>query len=389
MRCQYCGSTTAAPAAAQPAPPQPPPGYYGYGHGHGQGHPPPQPSAHFPPQATRSRSGLGIGLGIAFAVLGTSAASIIPMLTRTSSTTTTNVVQQALGKVTSGGVASKLSNIGWSTSEPGCFIDANGDGVMDVAGLSGPSEMNTPTVVDGKTGEILFKAEELSKAVQLGCLGADAGFFVTEGNFKVNFYTSRKPWGRTQVMARDKVDSYGTGQGCVQLKTDDGTTQGVQLPSGVATTCPVLQMRRYYGFDEPGVVGLTDKSTDLVVGPRKYSLTKRASGTEILTVKVSEGSRVIWSKEQPYAACTFGAGIAAGAGKIMLWAAQPADRNKGFIIGLDEATGNQLYELPITDSVSHGPRSFKFNGKYVLAVSWGALRAYDPATGAEAWRVGR
>jgi len=25
----------------------------------------------------------------------------------------------------------------------------------------------------------------------------------------------------------------------------------------------------------------------------------------------------------------------------------------------------------------------------VLAVNWGALRAYDPATGAEAWRVGR
>ena len=29
------------------------------------------------------------------------------------------------------------------------------------------------------------------------------------------------------------------------------------------------------------------------------------------------------------------------------------------------------------------------NGKYVLAVNWGALRAYEPATGAEAWRVGR
>ena len=205
----------------------------------------------------------------------------------------------------------------------------------------------------------------------------------------MNFFTARKPWGRTQVMARDKVDSYGVGQGCVQLKTDDGTTQGVQLPSGVAQTCPVLQMRRYYGFDEPGVMGLTDKGTELTVGARKYSLTKRASGTEILTIKVSEGTRVIWSKEQPYASCTFGAGIAVGSGKIVLWAAQPAERDKGLIIGLDEATGNQLYEIPVTDSVSHGPRSFKFNGKYVLAVSWGALRAYDPATGAEAWRVGR
>jgi len=56
---------------------------------------------------------------------------------------------------------------------------------------------------------------------------------------------------------------------------------------------------------------------------------------------------------------------------------------------LDEATGNQLYEVAVTDSVTNNPRFFQANGKYVLAVSWGALRAYDPATGAEAWRVGR
>jgi len=104
---------------------------------------------------------------------------------------------------------------------------------------------------------------------------------------------------------------------------------------------------------------------------------------------VSEGGKQIWAKELPYATCTFGAALAVGSGKILLWAAQPSERSKGLLIGLDEATGNQAYEIAVPDSVSNSPDFFAFNGKYVLAVNWGALRAYEPATGAEAWRVGR
>jgi outer membrane protein assembly factor BamB len=189
-------------------------------------------------------------------------------------------------------------------------------------------------------------------------------------------------------MARDKVSDYGAGSGCVQLKTNDGTTQGIALPSGVATACAAKAMRRCCG-DKAGVIGLTDHATALALGARKYTMTQRASGTEILTVSVTEGTSAVWSKELPYASCTFGAGIAVAAGKIVLWAAHPADRDKGLLIGLDEQTGTQLYEQPIPDVSSDNPELFQFNGKYVLAVNWGALRAYDPATGSEVWRVGR
>lgn len=282
---------------------------------------------------------------------------------------------------------SGLRNVSWSASDPGCLIDANGDGVQDIAGLTGENEPNRPTVVDGSTGKVLFTGPALGKGTQLGCLGAQ-GFFVGEGNFQVDFFTARSPWGKTSIMARDKVNAYGVGNGCVQLRTDDGTTMGVQLPSGVATTCPVTSTRRYRD-DEPGLMGLTDKGTELTVGARKYSMTVRASGTEILTVRVTESGKQIWTKELPYATCTFGAAIAVGGGKILLWAAQPSERSKGLLVGLEEATGNQAFEHPIPDTSSDSPDFFKFNGKYVLAVNWGALRAYEPATGAEAWRVGR
>ena len=314
-------------------------------------------------------------------------ASVLPRLLLS---TNAPALQQAITKVTSGSgipsLTTALSTTSWSSGQPGCLIDANGDGVFDVAGLTGASETNQPSVVDGKTGAVLFAAPALKKVEQLGCLGAN-GFFVVEGNFQLDFFTARSPWGKTSVMARDKVSAYGVGQGCVQIRTDDGTTQGIQLPSGVATTCPAT-VRRYYN-DEPGLIGLTDHGTELVVGARKFTMTKRASGTEILTVRVSEGAREVWAKELPYASCTFGAGIAVVAGRVVLWAAQPSERDKGLIVGLDEATGNQLYEVALTDSVTNNPRFFKANGKYVLAVSWGALRAYDPATGTEAWRVGR
>jgi len=375
VRCNYCGTTTHAPA---------PPPAAGHGHGYG-GHGQSPARAQVPVAHGRSHWGtILIVLTVTLALGASFAASMIGKL---ASSTGSPAIQKAFSNV-GGGSLPKPSTTNWSSGEPGCLIDANGDGVFDIVGLTGASELKQPTVVDGNTGKVLFTAPALGKAVQLGCLGAH-GFFVVEGNFQVDFFTARSPWGKTAVMARDKVSAYGVGQGCVQLRTDDGTTQGVQLPSGVATTCPVTTMRRYYGFDEPGMMGLTDKSTELTVGARKYGMTVRRSGTEILTVRVTEGVKPIWAKELPYATCTFGAAIAVGAGKIMLWAAQPSERGKGLLVGLDEATGNQLYEIAVPDSVSNNPQYFKFNGKYVLAVSWGALRAYDPATGAEAWRVGR
>ena len=388
VRCVYCGTTTSAPA---------PPPVVNHGHGYGPpGYGPPgthpviSQVAVNPAKAQRTGGALVVFSAVLVLAVSFGAATIPRLLSNVGSP----AIQKALGEVRAGSLPtslatarSTLSTASWSAADPGCLIDANGDGVLDIAGLTGESDTDRPTVVDGNSGKVLFMAPALGKGLQLGCLGAQ-GFFVGEGNFQVDFFTARSPWGKTSVMARDKVSAYGVAQGCVQLRTDDGSTQGVQLPSGVATTCPVTNLRRYRD-DEPGLMGLTDKRTELTVGARKYTMTVRSSGTEILTVRVSEGAKSIWSKELPYATCTFGAGIAVGGGKIMLWAAQPSERSKGLLIGLDEATGDQAYEIAVPDSSSNSPDLFKFNGKYVLAVNWGALRAYEPATGAEAWRVGR
>ena len=374
VRCPYCGTT--ATVAAPPAPPAQ--------SGYGQPGSPVRLQVSLTGGKRRGGGGRLAGALSVLAVLITVGAGVLPQILN--ATSSSPALQKALGKVTSGGGLPALGLANWSSSDPGCLIDANGDGVLDVAGLTGATDTNQATVVDGNNGSVLFTAPAVKKAEQFGCLGAN-GFFVAQANFQVDFYTARSPWGKTSVMARDKVSAYGVGLGCVQLKTDDGTTQGIQLPSGVATTCPAT-VRRYYE-SQPGLLGLTDRVSELTVGARKYTMSTRASGTEILTVKVSEGAKLVWTKELPYAKCTFGAGIAVVAGKIVLWACEPSERDKGLIIGLDEATGNQAYQVPVSDSVTNNPRFFAANGKYVLAVSWGALRAYEPTTGAEAWRVGR
>jgi len=327
-------------------------------------------------------TGIFIALISLVAVGGGLASTLIPQLTASHVADLGGVVSnaQSLGRA--------LASGSWSSGDPGCMIDANGDGVLDMAGLTGPSDTNSPTVVDGKTGTVLFSAPDSGKVAQLACVGRD-GFFAVKASFQVDFYTARRPWGVTHVMARDKVSEFGVGTNCVQLKTDDGSTQGIQLPSGMAGACSVSGMHRYYSANKLGIMGLTDHQTELALGSRKYVLTQRQSGTEILTVTITEGTRPVWSKELPYASCTFGAGIAVAAGKIVLWAAHPADRDKGLIVGLDEATGNQLYEVAVPDTSSDSPEFFQFNGQYVLAVNWGALRAYEPSTGKEVWRVGR
>ncbi len=377
VRCAYCGSTTTVPAQPLPLGASPWPGFGNA--------PEPQPYVRRATGARRSLVGSRVlGAMTALAVLGGVAVSVVLRVLVTGSPTL-RALSQVGGPVH--GLSAGVSPISWSSSPPGCLIDANGDGILDVAGLAGASGDNRAVIVDGKSGQVLFTTPA-ARATQLGCLGEN-GFFVADANFRIDFFNARSPWAKTEVVARDKVSEYGVGTGCVQLRTDDGTTQGVQLPGGASTTCPSKVLHRYSGEHTPGMMGLTDSGTELRFGARTYALTKRAAGTEILTVKVTEDGRPVWTKELSYASCTFGAAIAVSPGKILLWAAEPADRNKGLLVALDEATGNHLYELPIADIASSNPELFRYNGQYVLAVNWSALRAYEPATGAEAWRVGR
>jgi hypothetical protein len=57
-------------------------------------------------------------------------------------------------------------------------------------------------------------------------------------------------------------------------------------------------------------------------------------------------------------------------------------------VGIDPATGAELYAKPQGSSWSGNIGSFEFNGRFVIA-AWGAgLHAYEPATGERVWHIG-
>lgn len=275
----------------------------------------------------------------------------------------------------------------WAASPPGCELDANGDGVADMAGLSGdPSNDKFPTLIDGATGAALWHGQAVSSRVQLGCLGKE-WLFVVSPSFEAELYAARNPVAPVRVLLRDTVDQYGLGEGCAKLKTSDGALTGLQLPGGLAVPCDA-PLRRYYGGRKPGLIGLTEEATELVRGKRSYKLQKRRNGTAMLTLSVEEGGKRLWKKELPYAAPTFSTGLAAGDGAIVLWAAKPGATDRGLLIGIDEASGEQLYEKPSTSLVSNDIGFISFNGRYVVVQCWSALSAFEPKTGTLAWTVG-
>jgi hypothetical protein len=312
----------------------------------------------------------GAGAFAVFFVSGTNSVSVVT--TTTTQTKTTNA-------------SPKLH---WSASAPGCPIDANGDGVDDHVGMaSEPSADDAVTMVDGASGKILNVGKIYPRQSEAYCLD-DRWYVVAQENFQLDFYDGRNPGAPVSITARDKLREYGKGDGCAAFQTADGTVSGVALPGGTVTTCKPDEMHKIYE-DPAGLLGLTTRSGQVTVGRRVYTLKKRAQGTEILTLTVTQGKRELWSKELPYTSATFSSAIAVAGNRIVLWAAEPAKRQVGILVGLDEKTGQQLYAKPQGQLTSNSIQYFGYNGRFVV-VAWSAgLFGYDPKTGDVAWQVGR
>lgn len=362
----------------QPRPQGPPPGYAGH---RPPGVMPMSPAAQ--PQASRG-SGCIIVMALLSVLVAAGGAAAV-FLVNSSESVTVISTTGSMGQTTNTTQNSRLS---WSASAPGCPIDANGDGVDDHVGMS--SESGKPiavTLVDGASGKILHTGNTYPQSSEAYCLD-ERWYVVAQPNFRLDFFDARNPGAPVSVTARDKLRAYGKGDGCAAFETADGTTSGIELPGGTVASCKADTLHAIYDAP-PGLLGLTTKSGSVTVGRRVYTLTKRAQGTEILTLTVTQGKRELWSKELPYASATFSSGIAVAGNRIVLWAAEPANRRIGVLVGLDEKTGKQLYAKPQGQLTSNSIHYLGYNGRYVV-VAWSTgLFGYDPKTGDVAWQLGR
>lgn len=330
---------------------------------------PTQPMVDYSPTPTApARGGAGVAVGLVFSLVGLGVAGAVAFA----------VQSGAIGGP--GGLLGP--SYGHWNALGACLVDANGDGVDDVAGLTGPpGESFTPTIVSGSDGEILWRGEDVGQGAKLECLDRH-WLVVGKPNFELRLHDVKKPDAPVSLRGRDQLQTAAMGKGCAALKTTDGTVMGVALPAGTKTECAAT----FSGpFDIPGIIGLTGEETQLTVGERRYTLTKRRSGTAILTLKIEEKGKTVLEKELSYAAATFSSGMAVAGDRIVLFAAQPAKQDEGMLVGLDAKTGAELYAVKLEGQVTHGVEAMAFNGRYVVLQYWIYLRAYDPATGQQVW----
>ncbi len=345
--------------------------------------PRPQVFAAPPPQPVAQAGGAArvlVMMGVSFAVMMVVGGGVISSLVRT---TTSAVTSGGKGSTGLSGVKAALSNEHWGSG--GCLVDADGDAVLDIVGLSGGvSGRHTPTIVNGSTGEVRWRGQTGNDKTKVLCAGRNH-FLVTGGDFSARLITARSPSQERVVQLRDEAQSVTLGNGCVSVRTSDGSSVGIQLATGTTSACEVADnpWRR-----EPGMIGLTDKQTEIAVGSRRYSLAKRESGTPILTLTAMEGGKTLWTQETRYRAATFSSAVAPAGATVMVFGAALSDDKKGMLIGFDAATGAERYAVTLSGASTWSVDMLQFNGQYVIAAYWTGLYAFNPVSGKVAWSLG-
>ena len=205
---------------------------------------------------------------------------------------------------------------------------------------------------------------------------------VGKADFELRLHDVKKPDAPVSVRGRDKLQDAAMGKGCAALKLSDGSELGVALPAGTPVECAA----KFAGpWDEPGLIGLTGESTELTVGERRYTLTKRQSGTPVLTLKIEERGKTVLDKELGYSAATFSSGMAVAGERVVIFGARPGKQDEGLLVGIDAKTGAELYVVPLEAQVTNNIGAIAYNGRYVVVQYWSHLRGYEPATGERVW----
>lgn len=370
VHCQYCGAET---RVATPAPPPPPPPVFDEARWIAEQVP-------VQAMARRARRTTLLFLPAVFVLV---AGVMILFRTRTEVRYATKAVVSKVAALPTLLPGPRF----WSLSPAGCLVDGNGDAALDVFGMSGPSNALAPTLVDGSSGRVLWTTKPYPRNTRTFCLSRD-WLGVAEPNFHIELFSAKHRAHPIELTGRDKLMAFALGKGCAKLETADGSQFAVKLPGGGSTHCRTGKLRRI-GSETVGLIGLTGEQTEIDTSATRYALRKRSRGTPMLTVTATRGRVRLFSEELPYAATTFASAIAASNDRLLIWGAKPGSRSKPFLIGLHASTGNLLYALPQAQDPSGDVSLFEFNGRYVIAAWWGALHAYDPATGHEVWRVGR
>lgn len=269
-----------------------------------------------------------------------------------------------------------------------CLVDANGDGVLDVAAYApGLADKGAHVVLlDGLDGKVLWKSDAQPGAARLDCLG-DGWLLLSFGDFHSELFHAVTPGKTVALRGSDALHSFGRNADCLTIKTDDGESSSYTLPSGAPSDCRVRGLTRRGEAPNNHLEAGRKSATDTQEGT-SATLTKRSKGSPILTVELRGNQGDNWTSSLPFVAPTFSSAVALTKGQVFVWGAPPGKRADVVLIGLNRKNGEQHLTRPFPQPGTTILNFFEWNGKHLLVGFMGGLHAIDPVTGETAWTKG-
>lgn len=273
-----------------------------------------------------------------------------------------------------------------------CLVDANGDGVLDIAAQlqkfpMGKEVVTSFGILSGVDGSILSEKTMLEgqEKFRLFCVNQD-WVMLTYPNFNVEFYNTRNTAAPTRILLSDALQSFAMDDNCISLKTRDGKTSGFSLPEGIVKECGHDELKGLH--DKPETfMGLTDSSAQLTDGDRRYELKTRKSGSKVLALAAYENEKELWRKQLPYVKPQ-STGLALHDETLAIWALEPGKDQEGLLIGFDINNGSQRYaQKALSPYPTSSLRLIENNGRFFVVNAFSSLWFFDPKTGEVHWSI--
>lgn len=258
-----------------------------------------------------------------------------------------------------------------------CFIDANRDGVLDVAGVGSAGFGQAAVAIDGRDGRLLWKVRVGPETAQsLHCIG-DVKLLASHGNTRLDRLDAaagRRLW---SVMLSAPPAEIDAGPGCFVVRTRDGRSASYDYATGRAAPCKATT------FHE-GSTDARDRwaKKGVTFGDTTIRVTRKGSGgAERFVVEGLRGARAAWSKRLEIEPDAFVSPVI-GPDGVLVAGHRPGDTSSEAWAYVK--TSGDVGFAGSLDGESFGTIAIAQNK--VLMLDMSGLRAYELASGKLVWK---
>ena len=265
-----------------------------------------------------------------------------------------------------------------------CWVQANSDGVEDLATWSGGWDRAHVVVIDGATGKGLWSSPSVPHLADSFLHCSDpATVVVSHKDFSAYAYDASTGHQRWRATLSDQARRSAPGDGCLVLETSDHQTTGLSLATGAPQNCEPHHKPANFRDRGPARAKQT-----MHIGGLDIALTERSEGTPMLALTASRAEVVVWRTElgvytnSPYAM----AGKIAAAGSVIAVGGRvPANDIRVRLVGVSATTGTMLWSREYGDAAAVDFVESRA-GRFYVGLA-GSVRLIDPATGRDLWQA--